>query len=258
MTVWLPCVAPGCGDPAVVSYVNMFGVERPACSEHSRAVRRTSLRERGVGCLVVTCGRYAVGSLVFPDGSTGWAVCAHHRPQVRAANPTGEWVNSESPATLRIIDLTPPAADPDPVGAPVGAYAPDLARCWICGRRAGWEHDTAESRVPDTERHPFQDGPGAVHALDPGLRATCRTEYLEGVQTGRARRGQPLLTPDQLSATYTPFDPPAEPGQPTPRELADIARTYPDLPEEFHPEYALRARGAHERRVARETNRVTR
>jgi hypothetical protein len=46
-----------------------------------------------------------------------------------------------------------------------------------------------------------------------------------------------------------------EPGRPTPRELADIRRRYPDLPAEHWEAYALRARAATERRREREGTR---
>jgi hypothetical protein len=255
----LGCVE--CGEPAVVAYVNVFDIERTACGEHSRAVRKVSIRERSVPCVHTRCGRYAIGLLQFPEGvhagnGKGWAACLDHRGAVRAANPEAEWLPANRAEWLRVIDLTGPGDAPPEVGAPPGAYDPDLPRCWVCGRRQGWEHDTAEGRVPESERHGWQAGPGGVAALSPDLRAACRAEYLDGVQTGRARRGQVLLTPTELDATYTPFDPPTEPGRATPRELSEVARRYPDLPAQFHEEYALRARGALDRRAEREAKRA--
>jgi DNA-directed RNA polymerase subunit N (RpoN/RPB10) len=256
----IPCVE--CGRPAVVSYVNVFDVDRSACSEHSRTVRKASIRDRSIPCVHTQCGRYAVGLLQFPSGrhagnGKGWAACHVHRPAVRAANPDAEWLPSDRAELVRVIDLTGPVDLPAGWGGPPpGAYDPDAARCWVCGRREGWEHDTAESRVADTESHPFQTGPGGIGELSPELRALCRVGYLEGVQTGRVRRGLGLLTPTELAATYTPFDPAPDPGQPSPRELGEIARQYPELPVEFHAEYAMRARAAAERRVEREGKRA--
>jgi hypothetical protein len=156
---------------------------------------------------------------------------------------------------LRVLDLTGPVDAPDDLVIPPGAYDPDLPRCWLCGRREGFEHDTAEDLVDPPNRHQFTTSAGAVAAISPELRARCRTEYLDGVQTGRARRGLELLTPAELDATFTPFDPPPEPGRASPKELAEVARRYPELPAEFRHEYALRARAAAERRVERESKR---
>jgi hypothetical protein len=235
--------------PAVAGYVNVFGGERFACVDHSRTVRRLALRDRSVVCFRVGCEQYALGVLERDDGRYVWPTCLEHRDEVRTANPDMDWVHAEQPGSLRVLDLT------TPVGAPPGAYGPDVPRCWVCGRRQGWEHDTAETAPDLAERHVFAPGPGVVGPLTPEVRAVCRGEFLDGLQTGRVRRGEPLLTGAELDATFTPFDPVPEPGRPTPRELADIRRRYPDLPAEHWEAYALRARAATERRREREGTR---
>jgi hypothetical protein len=252
VVVGVVCDMAGCSVPAVAAYVNVFGVEQSACSEHSREIRRLVLHDHSVPCLVVTCGRYAVGVLGMPDGRRVWPACSKHRGQVRAANPEAEWVPAERAGSLRVLDMTAPVDAPAGVVVPPGAYEPDVPRCWVCGRRQGWEHDTAESKVSDGDQHEWQSSAGVVATMTPELRQLCRDAYLDGVQTGRARRGEPLLDAAGLEATFTPFDPPAEPGHATPKELAEIRRRYPELPAEHWHEYAIRAREATARRIDRE------
>ena len=235
--------------PAVVAYVNVFDVERASCAEHSVEVHAASVGDSDHPCTHVQCGRYATGVLVY--GLTGrWSGwCDRHRGEARRANPEGEWLPRR--ALKRVIDLTGPVGVDGEVVVPQGAYSDALPKCWICGRRRGWEHDTTTGGVPAGDRHEFSPrGEGVtVGPMPDGFR-----DYVGACMAARAA-GNPYPVAPWMPGGY--IDP--EAAAPAPRgpvrveapAALSIHDVYPNLPPELAAEYESRATAARDRAEAR-------